>query len=354
MTRYFFAVCLCLCSACHRTAPPNATQETCTIVPAVRQLTQNQLVRAMRDDVVEGLAGANLPNGDGAMGRNKAAYFHVRFQTGIIHVADLAVDRQRTDILEKAVIAIEYAFRYQRPAGDFEMVVPAALGQSGTPNEADLASGVAFFAASLGPALLAFEESSWFSEQTAHRERIRRLMPAVRSLLVFLLSRQDILKAADARAPNRLLYDALALYSLGRYTDHSEAMQAGISFAQLALTQLHPQGYLVEGGGWDSSYQGVALSVGFRLLSLLPTQDPFRPALYDAMSCGTHWQMTRIKSTGEISTEANTRVYPGGEAFLGQEKQMAWTNTLLALLMFGAYTDQAHAQYLAGLVIAYY
>jgi hypothetical protein len=37
-----------------------------------------------------------------------------------------------------------------------------------------------------------------------------------------------------------------------------------------------------------------------------------------------------VLSTGEISTQGNTRVYDGGEKFLGEEKKVAWKSTAIA------------------------
>ena len=88
----------------------------------------------------------------------------------------------------------------------------------------------------------------------------------------------------------------------------------------------------MEKGGYDSSYEGVGLSIGFKLLSILDTNETIKQPLWDCLSCGTNWLKSRILPSGEISTQGNTRVFPGGEQFLGVPKGVAWKNTLLSLL----------------------
>lgn len=334
--------------------PDNKEEMECTIEPAKNFHTINQLTVVFREDVVEGMASANEPDANGAMGRNKNAYFHVRFQMGIAELASFALARQRTDALEMAFKAIEYSFSYQKSSGDFELNVPDNLLYLGMPTDADLASGTAFFTFSLGSALLAFEESAWVQSQTAYKNRTQLLKPKLILLLTYLKTQKNNLQKADQAAPNRLLYNAVAFYSLGKHLQDDEAKLLGIDFAKKALALQDPKGYYLEGGGYDSSYQGVALSVGFRLLTLLDPGENFRDSLYQSLACGTYWQCTRIKNNGEISTEGNTRVYAGGEQFLGDEKRIAWLTTLTALLAYQAYTGNSRYGELAQKLIQFY
>ncbi|MEM6799889.1 MAG: hypothetical protein AAF696_00720, partial [Bacteroidota bacterium] len=61
-----------------------------------------------------------------------------------------------------------------------------------------------------------------------------------------------------------------AFYSLGMYLEDEEALLIGLDFAKNAFRQIDREaGYFIEGGGWDSSYNGVALQLGFEFLALL-------------------------------------------------------------------------------------
>ena len=344
--------------ACTKKEPvvvPDAYQ--CQIEPRQASFTQNQLATAFEPMVIDRLAQANAPDAQGAQSSNQAAYFHVRFQLGIGPLADYAVARNSLPVLDQAIRATEYSFAHQRPAGDFDLVIPANLANQPPPTAADLTSGVAFFLASAGPALLAFDESNWCRNDpatAAPRARLAALRPGVQRAATWLLRQQAVLAAYDSLAPNRLFFDAVAYYSLGRYLGDGAAQQAGLRFARKAIARQQGRGFYEEGGGYDSSYQGVGLALGFRLLTLLPAAEPLRDELWNSLSCGTNWQASRVLASGQISTQGNTRVYPGGESFLGTEKKVAWTSTMLACWNMYYFSGQARYRELANRLIAYY
>ena len=337
-----------------RKAESTAVATSCTIDPNLRFYTQDEMTAAFREDVIAKLASSNQTDANGALSNNKAGYFHVRFQMGISPLADYAVDAQNSTALEMTIRAIEYSFKYQLPDGDFQLVVPASLAGTTAATEGDKVSGVAFFYAALGSGLLALQENAGFQAQLASKKRVENLIPQYQLSLNFLKSKTDLLKQIDALAPNRLFFDALAFYAMGRYLNDSEAMKTGLLFAGLAVAKKQPEGYFLEGTGFDSSYQGVGLANGFRLLSILKTDEPLRQSLYDNLACGTSWETTRIKSTGEIDTAGNSRVYAGGESFLGVEKQVAYTSVLLALWNMYYYSGKENYNTLANKVLEFY
>ncbi len=340
--------------SCHEPDPDAASSPPCTIDPNLRFFTQNEMTAAFRNDIIEKLASGNQTDANGAMSKNQSGYFHVRFQMGISPLADYAVDAQNSTALEMVVRAIEYSFKYQNPDGDFQLVVPPALVGTGTATEGDRVSGIAFFYSSLGAGLLALNENPGYQAQTAAKKRVELLVPQYQLSLNFLKSRQELLKSVDADAPNRLFFDALAFYAMGKYLNDQEALTIGIKFATLALTKKQPAGYFLEGTGYDSSYQGVGLAIGFRLLSILKPDENIRQNLYDNLACATGWLTTRIKPTGEISTEGNSRVFTGGETFLGQEKQVAYSSTLIAFWNMYFYSGKEEFNALANKVLVFY
>ncbi len=326
----------------------------CTVDPNQRFYTQNEMTAAFRNDIIEKLATSNQTDASGALDRNKPGYFHVRFQMGISPLADFAVDAQNSTALEMVVRAIEYSFKYQKPDGDFQLEIPSELINTGTVTAGDRISGIAFFYSALGSGLLALHENPGYQAQLAAKARIENLVPKYQLSLNYLKSNALILKQIDADAPNRLFFDALAFYAMGKYLNDEEAMKTGLDFVNLALAKKEPEGYFMEGSGYDSSYQGVGIAIGFRLLSIMKSDDPMRQVLYDNLACATRWEMSRIKPTGEISAEGNSRVFAGGETFLGKEKQVAYSSVLVALWNMYNYSGKEEYNEAANKVLAFY
>lgn len=350
-----FILTLIACSKNSSEPDPAHANEACQTAPLVNDHSRISLIQSFDQDIVQGIASKDVPNSAGAMGRNKQGYFHVRFQMGISSQADYAVYNENIQALEYAIKSIEYAFDHQLDDGNFELSVPSDLSHM-TPNEADLASGVSFFLSSLGLALNNFAESSWYHSAalTAYKDRVEALRPQIDAAAQWLLNQSSTLELADQNAPNRLLFNALAFYGLGNWLEDENLKNRGISFANLGKSKQQTEGFFLEGGGWDSSYQGVALNVGFNLYSLLPNDSSLKAELWDGLSCGSHWQKSRILATGEISTEGNVRVFPGGESFLGQEKQVDWIKTMVAMYAMGYYGNDASYLLKANRVKAYY
>lgn len=307
-------------------------------------------------DLAAKLAEANAPNESGAMGRNKKEYFHVRFQRGMHHIAEYGLASKRTDVTDRFLTATEYSLQQQLPSGDFKLVIPSTLEDQGHPSIADRASGVAFFAASLGLGIYALESSKWFAnspECDTQRRRLVVIKPKLESTLAYLVEHREFLELADRRAPNRLLFDALAFVTLGKILNDAGALEIGSSFVEQAAAQVHDQdGYFIEGGGHDSSYNGVATALAFRLLMLNCHDHNLEPICLNAI----RWQKGRVLATGEISTKGNTRVRPGdsGESFLGREKDVDVGHTVEALMLASQYFSDPASKEIATRIVKYY
>ncbi|MEM6347781.1 MAG: hypothetical protein AAF927_28085 [Bacteroidota bacterium] len=355
MTRYISLSLLWVAFACQEPVIEVLDDNfQCSSETALQYYSINELTKVMDDYIIEALGHGGRPNAEGAMGRNVAGYFHVRFQMGLAPFADYVMDVEDTALLDQLMTAIEYSFAHQLPAGNFELLIPDDLQDLPAPTEGDMASGVAFFSSALGSALLSMQESDWFQADETAKARLDKLKPAIQALLDYLKQQEAVLFAYDAEAPNRLLFDAMAFYSLGRYLDDEPARKMGLEYAKAALAERHPQGYFLEKGGWDTSYQGVGLENGFRLLAFLLPDEPFREELFASLSCATNWQASRILSMGEISLAGNQRVFPGGEAFLGNEKQIAYKSTVVAFFYLHHFTgDDAYRRF-AERIIEFY
>ena len=97
-------------------------------------------------------------------------------------------------------------------------------------------------------------------------------------------------------------------------------------------------GVFLEHGGGDSSYQAVNLLRLQEIVIHFPD-----PRLEGKISKGIKWELTRIASDGTVTTEGNTRVHPGGEKFIGTEKQVNVGEITLALLYFHLRTGDTDA-----------
>jgi hypothetical protein len=325
----------------------------CLTDPIIQFKTQNEITALFDNSVIQSLAIANAPDMDGAMSNNKSGYFSVRFQMAVSSLADYAIDSEDAAAFEVTIKAIEYSFQYQLANGDFQIAVP--MGSS-SPTNVDIASTNAFFLSSLGVSLLALQESSFYNNlvNVSFKNRIEILRPKIAESLNWLISNQNLLKDYDSNTPNRLFFDVVAFYSLGKWLNNGTGKSIGLDFAQLAISKKSSKGYFLEDGGWDSSYQGVSLTNGFKLLSILDVNETIKQPLWDCLSCSTNWQVSRILSTGEIATKGNTRVYPGGEQFLGVEKKIAWKSTAIALLIMKYLSGKPKYETIANKVRSYY
>ncbi|MEO1646810.1 MAG: hypothetical protein AAFR67_16600, partial [Chloroflexota bacterium] len=100
-------------------------------------------------------------------------------------------------------------------------------------------------------------------------------------------------------------------------------------YVDTALDLFHPDGYFIEGNGWDTSYQAVAIEIGNEVLLSGYTDTDNR--LRDALNTATDWLVDRINDNGEIDSTGNTRTCWGQEAFLGEPKILAMTSVIKAI-----------------------
>jgi hypothetical protein len=302
----------------------DSTPETLQALPLV------EVVKSLPADIITSMTEA--PAADGALGRNKDAYFHVRFQLGIAPNAAYSIYREDANALREVARSITYSFERQKADGDFIISVPPSLQHLGDPSAADLASGTAFFGSALATGLNLFNQSGWFQRldnTDAGKLAIADTRPQIQRMTDWLQEQTELLKQVDARAANRLLWDANCFYGLGTYLGDIDAQRIGEEFIREALALQHPDGYFQENEGFDSSYNGVSLLHGLQVFVLLPNGE-LKQQLGAALLRAAKWQITRIAESGEIITTGNTRVFPGGEEFLGEEKSVAASDTVLA------------------------
>lgn len=302
--------------------------------------------------ITQVLAKHYRPNSIGAMGRNRQGYFHVRFQMGLHHLAHHAIASQSQTFLTQFVSALEYAFGRYTNDGSFQLVIPPEITNEGQPSPTDLASGVAFFISSAGSGLLAIRTSTW-GQKTAQLQPFVQQLEAIEQMLAptleYLLKQRQLLETADQKAPNRLLINATAFMTLGQLLKDQAACNEARQLIAIAISQIHPDGYFIEGGGYDSSYNGVATATLLRL-AIMENSDKLQEIAKRALD----WQLTRIASDGEILTAGNARVHSRGEAFLGRTKDVDVGHTLEALAIASVNQNQTSYVQIAERVYNHY
>lgn len=293
-------------------------------------------------DALGALAASHLPaDGSGLIGRNRTwgALYSPRFQLGAGFALRMTLAADRPNEAARAFRAVEVAAKVIRPDGFVPSSIPPEVG--GPLSAADIASGAAFFLGDACLGLLALEATERPSAIASDDRRANVRDSFVRAI-GWLLPQEDVLMAADRAAPNRLLFDARSFQACGALSFNSEvrsaAKRAAASFVEAALRLHADDGHFVEGGGYDTSYQGVALRVGEDVL-LAGYPDP-NDRLRSALTSAAEWLAVRVGPDGRIDSSGNTRTCGGGETWFGTPKQVAVPDVFAGLLYAGVRTGQ--------------
>lgn len=265
-------------------------------------------------------AGGSYPDAEGLVGHNRGGFKASAFQRGA--TLKLAVAAAHRDAARAADCwrAIDVTFARQREEGHF----------------GDPPSSVAFWLCELCRSLLVVQKSPLGD---AYRERITALLPKIQKAARWLATQQETLYREDGHTPNRLLFDACAFGFAGMLLDDQQLVGMGREFLEKGMKLYRDEdGVFLERGGGDSSYQAVCL---LRLQEWVTHFPDERVAA--AIDKGVKWELGKIGPDGSISTEDNTRVRPGGEQFMGNEKQVNVGEACLALLYYHARTGDAAA-----------
>jgi hypothetical protein len=275
---------------------------------------------------------------NGAIGVNRDHFINIGSQRYSSNLIGYGLVTKNVSLIDTGIKTLEYAFQHQNQDGSFQDHSP---GQSGNATP----GSVAFFYHDLGESLLLCQKSQWFeqSRETAElRRRFKKLLIPTATSLKWLMRQQELLIKVDGNgnATNRLFVDALAFYLVGSFLNNTSAIEIGEHFVVLALQQQTKEGFFREKRGFDSSYQGVSLFKALVLYSDWGDSNVhLRTLLWNGIQKGITWEKSRISSTGEVSTEGNSRVHPGGEIILrrvynnGQTLERPKTVDYLNLIM---------------------
>jgi endonuclease/exonuclease/phosphatase family metal-dependent hydrolase len=317
-------------------APPDATRPARPTL-----LASDRAVLEAFAEPAAALMAAGLPRDeDGLIGRNHTwgALFSPRFQVGAGLSLRLSLAAGRD---AEARLAF-HGIRAGAEVIDVEGRVPSRLPDELTGeyplSRADVASAAAFFLGDACLGMLALEEVPELIDE-AQRAPVRA---ALSRGVTWLSGEAEVLQQADADAPNRLLFDALAFTACGGLAQRREVGVHAEAFVAAALAGLADDGHFVEGGGWDTSYQGVALQVAADL----------RLAGGDAAVPGSalDWLVERVGLDGRVDSVGNRRTCEGGESFLGVPKRLSVASVFRGLAWWGVLDDRARWRTAAGRV----
>jgi len=147
----------------------------------------------------------------------------------------------------------------------------------------------------------------------------------------------------DRYAPNRLLFNAHAFQSCGALIVNPEKRflirAATEQFVALAMSFYSKDGYFIEGEGYDTSYQGVAIRVGEDLL--LAGYEDSDGSLRSALSNCAKWLSARVDSKGRINSSGNTRTCWSKEVVFGSPKLISIPEVFTGLAYSGIRTGDS-------------
>lgn len=333
-------------------------QETCESTDLTNQVSFSDLSASVPDVVLDQFI--DYPDDVGALGPNKDGYIHARHQVAMTYLVEHAIRHEDETVLDAFTRSLDYAFDHQTETGDFEFVVPPNAPNDQPPPADKLAHENAIFAYGLGMSLLLLEESEWYQQLPA--DHSSKLSIAVRredigGLLSYLKANIELLKQGDGMSPSRLLYDVVSIHSLSGYMEDEEGGKLVLPMLEQVFQARNlEEGYFVEARGWDSSYNGESIKLGFELYTMLAGSDhaEVRARLEEAITCAIHWQVTRILETGEISTEGNSLIYPGGETIGGREKRVDVEKTIRAFTYMSLLSEDPSFDELMNKVLDFY
>jgi hypothetical protein len=293
--------------------------------------TTAALLRSMPRDLLDHAGGA-YPDANGMVGRNRDGGFKAAaLQRGATLKLAIHAARGEREKTEQCWNAVEATFAHQTPQGDF----------------GDPPTSVAFWLCELNRALLVIAEGPLAAD---FNPRIEALKPKITRAAEWLLTQEGRLMKEDAHAPNRLFFDAEALLFTGKLVGDpdGEYGAAGRRFLAAGMKLFRQEdGVFLEHDGADSSYQAVNLLRLQEILIRIPDE-----RITSAVERGMAWELSRVGPDGTIATDGNTRVHPGGEKFMGVEKQVNVGEVALAMLYYHARTGDARALEAARKVIA--
>jgi len=197
-----------------------------------------------------------------------------------------------------------------------------------------------FFLQELGHALLVVQASPM---EPHFHDRMEALKPRLRKACDFIQKGYSTIIPKVGHTANRLLISAKAFGLCGLVLEDDRLKESSSRLVKAARARRDKDGVFIERGGRDSSYNAVSVLMGTHLSLYIPN-----PELEAAFKPAMAWERSRIKPTGEVEIEGNTRTGVGKEpSKSGVPKQVNYGEVSQTLWYYGALHNDASAIALA-------
>lgn len=206
-------------------------------------------------------------------------------------VVGAGVNRNRDDLINAGMLALEWGFAQQSGDGGF-------LGK-------DTYLGASYFVA-------ATAHSIWLLETTGYArnyaQRIEKIRPKLERAALWLadVNRTKAASVQHDKYSSRYLLTGYALGATARVTGNPALALAGEDMVRVGLSKLHPSGYFSEAGGFDVSFQAEALVYLLRYYDHAATAD-MRREIEPLARTALGWLASRIVGNGVVQSAGNTR-----------------------------------------------
>lgn len=309
--------------------------------PAAPLFDEYTLLRSMPADQLEFFRDRR-PNAEGLFGKNIPTFVYSADQRGAMDLLTAGLGLTNDVDVSDGWRALEKTFSYQTTAGDFN----------------DIPASVAFWMAWANHAVWVLLNSPYADRPSpvanpgggyfTYRERWLALRPQFERSMNYLLTAETrtILRDADADSPNRSLIDACA-YGFGALLldgySPAATVTAARAEAQVYINnefindKLHRSvdGVFQEKGGYDTSYQSVALIFFLYYWNQFPDQAfPSGMSQRERAWLAGRWLEERIRGSNIVDCTYNTRTGPSNAT--GEAKDVDVYLLKRALLYFGA------------------
>ena len=240
----------------------------------------------------------------GAMGINRSweasaskGDWYIEEQRFADTVIGAGVNRNRDDLIDAGLRAIEWGFARQAADGSF-------------PCKDNYLSS-SYFVAATAHAL-------WLLETTGHgrpfASRIQALRPRLQNAATWLaIARNTTAISAKLDAyGSRYFVTGYALAATARLTGDNALASAGEETIRRGIARQHATGYFYELGGFDASFQAEALVYLLRYFDHAATAE-MRRISEAPIRLALDWLASRVSPRGIVQTTGNTRSGAGQE-----------------------------------------
>ncbi len=206
-------------------------------------------------------------------------------------VIGAGVNRNRSDLIDAGLRAIEWGFAQQAADGSF----PCKENYLST----------SYFVAAAAHSMWLLESTGYARNFSARIDAIRPNLERAARWLSDSRNLPSVVSQLEAYG-SRAMLTGYALAATGRVVSDPGLSLAGEDIIRRGLALQNPGGYFIERGGFDASYQAEALVYVLRYFDHAATAEMRRDS-EPALRLGLTWLQSRINARGVVQVAGNTR-----------------------------------------------